>query len=401
MLEALVLGVFMTTIDSIGNNTTIIPTTNKKVNFRATANPYEPMDVDTFIKQQKKEQKKAKVNQGIYYAFLGTLAACSIGGLYYAAKTSGGMAKKTSELKEIWSDLKNAAKIDDLALPKNLQDFTSEFKNCVNNAELLKRRGGKPPKSLLLYGPPGTGKTTFAKAIAKEFPDSRFASLDVTNLGSEFQSVSERNLNNAVDMICKEAKANPNKKYFVFVDEIDSVMMVDNSMSAKHSNDMLNEFKKCFTEKLGKQDNIITIGATNLPIDVEKGIALGGKKLDRPMLDRFSEKVLVDLPTKEQIANTIKHYYNQGPDLVTDKLKNSSKELDIISEFLAKDGRETSFRKLEAILAQTPRNMPNNEQKVDIKDIVKTIANKQNELNFSNQDFMKLISDLKINPSEL
>ena len=44
----------MTTIDSIGNNITIIPTTNKKVNFRATANPYEPMDVDTFIKQQKK-----------------------------------------------------------------------------------------------------------------------------------------------------------------------------------------------------------------------------------------------------------------------------------------------------------------------------------------------------------
>ena len=58
MLEALVLGVFMTTIDSIGNNTTIIPTTNKKVNFRANANPYEPMDVDTFINQPNKEQKR-------------------------------------------------------------------------------------------------------------------------------------------------------------------------------------------------------------------------------------------------------------------------------------------------------------------------------------------------------
>ena len=401
MLEALVLGVRMTTIDSIGNNTTIIPTTNKKVNFRAAANPYEPMDVDTFIKQQKKEQKKAKVNQGIYYAFLSTLAASAIYGIYSMRKQNKSLEKPVNELKEIWSDLTKSSKIDDLALPKNLQDFTSEFKNCVNNPELLKRRGGKPPKSLLLYGPPGTGKTTFAKAIAKEFPDSRFASLDVTSLGSEYQSVSERNLNKAVDMICKEAKENPTKKYFVFVDEIDSVMMIDNSMNAKHSNDMLNEFKKCFTEKLGKQDNIITIGATNLPIDVEKGIALGGKKLDRPMLDRFSEKVLVDLPTKEQIANTIKHYYNQGPDLVTDKLKNSSKELDIISEFLAKDGRETSFRKLEAILEKAPRKMPNNEQKVDVIDIVKTIAKKQNELHFSNQEFMKLISDLKINPSEL
>ena len=45
--------------------------------------------------------------------------------------------------------------------------------------------------------------------------------------------------------------------------------------------------------------------------------------------------------------------------------------------------------------------MPNNEQKVDVIDIVRTIANKQNELNFDNKEFMKLISDLKINPSEL
>ena len=68
---------------------------------------------------------------------------------------------------------------------------------------------------------------------------------------------------------------------------------------------------------------------------------------------------------------------------------------------MAKDGRETTFRKLEAILENVPRKMPNNEQKVDVIDIVKTIAKKQNELHFSNQEFMKLISDLKINPSEL
>ena len=302
----------MTTIDSIGNNITIIPTTNKKVNFRATANPYEPMDVDTFIKQQKKEQKKAKVNQGIYYAFLGTLGASAIASIYYMRKQNKSLEKPVNELKEIWSDLTKSSKLDDMALPDSLKKFTSKFKNSVENPDVLKARGGRPTKSLLLYGPPGTGKTTFAKALAKEFPDSKFASLDVTSLGSEYQSVSERNLNKAVDMICQEADKDPAKKFFVFLDEIDSVMMVDNGMGAKHSNDMLNEFKKCFTEKLGKRKNIITIGATNLPIDVEKGIALGGKKLDRPMLDRFSEKVLVDLPTKEQIANSVKYHYKDA-----------------------------------------------------------------------------------------
>lgn len=390
----------MTTIDSIGNNTTIIPTTNKKVNFRAAANPYEPMDVDTFIKQQKKEQKKAKVNQGIYYAFLGTLGASAIASIYYMRKQNKSLEKPVNELKEIWSDLTKSSKLDDMALPDSLKKFTSKFKNSVENPDILKARGGRPTKSLLLYGPPGTGKTTFAKALAKEFPDSKFASLDVTSLGSEYQSVSERNLNKAVDMICQEADKDPAKKFFVFIDEIDSVMMVDNGMGAKHSNDMLNEFKKCFTEKLGKRKNIITIGATNLPIDVEKGIALGGKKLDRPMLDRFSEKVLVDLPTKEQIANSVKYHYKDS-ELVSDKLKNGSNELNIISEFLAKKEHNTSFRTLDSIYDATAASIKGQDKKVDVIDIVRTIANKQNELNFDNKEFMKLISDLKINPSEL
>lgn len=400
MLEALVLGVRMTTIDSIGNNTTIIPTTNKKVNFRAAANIHEPMDVDTFVKQQKKEQKKAKVNQGIYYAFLGTLGASAIASIYYMRKQNKSLEKPVNELKEIWSDLTKSSKLDDMALPDSLKKFTSKFKNSVENPDVLKARGGRPTKSLLLYGPPGTGKTTFAKALAKEFPDSKFASLDVTSLGSEFQSVSERNLNKAVDMICQEADNDPAKKFFVFIDEIDSVMMVDNGMGAKHSNDMLNEFKKCFTEKLGKRKNIITIGATNLPIDVEKGIALGGKKLDRPMLDRFSEKVLVDLPTKEQITNAIKYHYKDS-ELVSDKLRNGSVELDKISEFLSKKECNTSFRTLDSIYDATAASIKGQDKKVDVIDIVRTIANKQNELNFDNKDFMKLISDLKINPSEL
>lgn len=400
MLEVLVLGVRMTTIDSIGSNTTIIPTTNKKVNFRATANPYEPMDVDTFIKQQKKEQKKAKVNQGIYYAFLGTLGASAIASIYYMRKQNKSLEKPVNELKEIWSDLTKSSKLDDMALPDSLKKFTSKFKNSVENPDVLRARGGRPTKSLLLYGPPGTGKTTFAKALAKEFPDSRFASLDVTSLGSEYQSVSERNLNKAVDMICQEADKNPSNRFFVFIDEIDSVMMVDNSLNAKHSNNMLNEFKKCFTEKLGKRKNIITIGATNLPIDVEKGIALGGKKLDRPMLDRFSEKVLVDLPTKEQITNAIKYHYKDS-ELVSDKLRNGSVELDKISEFLSKKECNTSFRTLSSIYDATASSIKGQDKKVDVIDIVRTIANKQNELNFDTKDFMKLISDLKINPSEL
>ena len=394
MLEVLVLGVRMSEINPVGNISTIIPS-KRNINFKAAGIIPADNDYDVFIKKQQKEQKNAKRKQNIMTGLQAGALLAIIASVFVMLRNGSGMGKKTSELKEIWSDLGKSSKLDDLALPDSLKKFTASFKNSVDNPEVLKNRGGKPTKSVLMYGPPGTGKTTFAKALAKEFPDSKFASLDVTSLGSEYQSVSERNLNKAVDMICKEADNNPSKKFFVFIDEIDSVMMVDNSLSAKHSNDMLNEFKKCFTEKLGKRDNIITIGATNLPIEVEKGIALGGKKLDRPMLDRFSEKVLVDLPTKEQIINSVKFHYKDSS-LVSDKLKTDSAELKAIAEFLSKKEHNTSFRTLDAIYDATAASIKGQDRKVDVIDIVNTIRNKQHEMNFTDAEFAKLLSDLKV-----
>ena len=393
MLEVLVLGVRMSEINPVGN-ISIIPS-KRNINFKAAGIIPADNDYDVFIKKQQKEQKNAKRKQNIMTGLQAGALLAIIASVFVMLRNGSGMGKKTSELKEIWSDLGKSSKLDDLALPDSLKKFTASFKNSVDNPEVLKNRGGKPTKSVLMYGPPGTGKTTFAKALAKEFPDSKFASLDVTSLGSEYQSVSVRNLNKAVDMICKEADNNPSKKFFVFIDEIDSVMMVDNSLSAKHSNDMLNEFKKCFTEKLGKRDNIITIGATNLPIDVEKGIALGGKKLDRPMLDRFSEKVLVDLPTKEQIINSVKFHYKDSS-LVSDKLKTDSAELKAIAEFLSKKEHNTSFRTLDAIYDATAASIKGQDRKVDVIDIVNTIRNKQHEMNFTDAEFAKLLSDLKV-----
>ena len=393
MLEVLVLGVRMSEINPVGN-ISIIPS-KRNINFKAAGIIPADNDYDVFIKKQQKEQKNAKRKQNIMTGLQAGALLAIIASVFVMLRNGSGMGKKTSELKDICSDLGKSSKLDDLALPDSLKKFTASFKNSVENPTILKNRGGKPTKSVLMYGPPGTGKTTFAKALAKEFPDSKFASLDVTSLGSEYQSVSERNLNKAVDMICKEADNNPSKKFFVFIDEIDSVMMVDNSLSAKHSNDMLNEFKKCFTEKLGKRDNIITIGATNLPIDVEKGIALGGKKLDRPMLDRFSEKVLVDLPTKEQIINSVKFHYKDSS-LVSDKLKTDSAELKAIAEFLSKKEHNTSFRTLDAIYDATAASIKGQDRKVDVIDIVNTIRNKQHEMNFTDAEFAKLLSDLKV-----
>lgn len=298
------------------------------------------------------------------------------------------------KLKELWCDLTGATGIEDMALPKSLKTLTEKIKTGINNQAPVLERGGKPTKSILLYGPPGTGKTTFAKALAKMFPNSEFASLDITSLGSEYRSVSERNINAAVDAIIKRAKDNPDKKIFVFIDEIDSVMMVDSGSGAKYSNDILNEFKKCFTEKLGQLDNIITIGATNLEIDVEKAVAKGGKKLDKAMIDRFEQKVLVDLPTSKQIKQAITAHYKKCK-LVSDELKKAdSEKLDKLCDFLAKKEHNVSFRTLNSIYSDAATMFKDDTSKVTIDSLIEIIKKRASEFNINEEELANFLSSV-------
>ena len=120
----------MTEIRSVVNYPVV--TTKPSVNFKAvSAMPNHQQEVDTFIKQQEKEQKAAKRKQNLMYGLQAGAMLAIIASIYFMAKSSQGMGKKTSELKEIWSDLGNSAKVEDLALPKGLTDFLSKFKKSL------------------------------------------------------------------------------------------------------------------------------------------------------------------------------------------------------------------------------------------------------------------------------
>ena len=306
---------------------------------------------------------------------------------------TGGL--KPGQAASLWEDITSAMKLNDMSLGENLKDLLNKVIKNLKEPQGITERGGKAIKTILLYGPPGTGKTTFAKAIAKEFPNSRFATLDVTNLGSKFVGETEKNIQAAVNQICEQAQKNPDTKFFVFIDEIDSVMMVDDGNLKKHSNDVLNEFKRCFTERLGKHDNIVTIGATNLPINPETGMTKSGKILDKPMLDRFQEKIFVGLPTKGQIKDSFIANYSDKS-LVCDELKSKSrKELEIICEFLSDEKHEVSFRTLQTLFNNIAAS-GNPKEKVTILDVFNTLKSKKIELKISDIELQKLAQDLNI-----
>lgn len=414
---------------------------------------YQPMDRDTFMlmEAQKKADSKDKWMKAGVIAGVGCAVAFGIQALislathkinkqvaekqmkkleeqaaFYARQ---GTEKAEQTIKNIYEDISKATKIEDMALSDDLKELAEQIKYTVENGETIIERGGETVSSILFYGPPGTGKTTIAKAISNMFPKAKFAILDVTKMKDKYVGETEKNINAIIDKICADADAMMEKYYnelgniigknivergnekeianaiakarkegkqipemeriFVFADEIDSVMMVDTGSGAKLSNDMLNEFKKGFTEKLGKRKNIITLGATNLEIDAKKAATMDGKTLDRPMLDRFDLHIRVGNPTAKQLKQTLTKRYAEKS-LVDDELKNiNSAQLDELCNFL--EAHDISFRKLNAILKKAggaikkdkAHNIDPN-AKITIEDLLNAIKNMKESLNVKN-----------------
>lgn len=361
--------------------------------FRAAKTKQSEKEVDSFIKQQEEARKKARnqqrLNTGIQLGVLGALLL-SVG---FMAKQMGMFKRFKLEFKDLSKELT----LNEMSMPKSQKEAAKRITNFVEHHDKIVKMGGPEGTSILFYGPPGTGKNTFAYAITKKFPNAKFVEMDISKMNSKWHGESEQNVLGTMEAVIKEAKKNPDKKYFVFIDEIDSVMMQDVGSNAKLSQDILNAFKKGFND-LTNKENIIVMGATNLKIDPELA-RLEGKVLDSAMLDRFAEKVLVDLPTKDQIKLAITNYYKSSkrPD-VENALKDINNEkLDKIAEFLADRKHGTSFRKLiNGILRPGATNKEYSADAImTMDDLIHSIINNKNNLNITDSELQKFLDSLK------
>lgn len=299
-----------------------------------------------------------------------------------------------------FEDLSNEKTIDQMALPKKLKDCLNEVKITISHFWEVIRRGGRGIKGILLYGPPGTGKSTFSKALAKMFPDSLFANLETDQMQSCYNGMSEKIIRRMVDQICEKAdkmyaeyleklskvigsevvnskdkvkiaqaveKATQEGKkipemprIFVFLDEIDTIMMKDTGINGKNSNDLLNVYKKALEDGFAKRDNIVVIGATNFEID-PKLAKLNGKELDSAMLSRFEKKIEVGTPTKDQQAVALEDTYKiLGNRAVPELQDQNTPYVKVISKFL--EDHNAAFRETKAVVNSAAMNLSPNAQ---------------------------------------
>ena len=159
----------------------------------------------------------------------------------------------------------------------------------------------KPWKGILLYGPPGTGKSYLAKAVATE-ADGCFFAVSASDLISKWQGDSEKLVRNLFEL------ARDKKSAIIFIDEIDSMCgSRDQGTGNDSTRRVLTEFLVQM-QGVGKaNDNVLVLGATNTPWDI-----------DSAMRRRFEKPIYIPLPDKIARARMFKIHLGSTPHTLQD-----------------------------------------------------------------------------------
>ncbi|MFN3527878.1 MAG: AAA family ATPase, partial [Candidatus Altarchaeaceae archaeon] len=151
----------------------------------------------------------------------------------------------------------------------------------LKHPELFERVGIDPPKGVLLYGPPGTGKTLLAKAVANE-TNAYFVSINGPEIIDKYYGESEKKLRNIF------AEAEKNAPAIIFIDEIDSIAPKRESISGEVEKRVVAQLLTLM-DGLKERKNIIVIGATNRPDDIDPALRRPG---------RFDREIEIGVPDK-------------------------------------------------------------------------------------------------------
>jgi transitional endoplasmic reticulum ATPase len=147
--------------------------------------------------------------------------------------------------------------------------------------EVFERLGIGAPTGVLLYGPPGCGKTLIARAIAQE-TEANFFSISGPEIIHKFYGESEAHLRK---IFTDAAQKTPS---IVFLDEIDAI--------APRREQVVGEVEKrvvaqllALMDGLTKRQNVIVIGATNIPNALDPALRRPG---------RFDREISIPIPDR-------------------------------------------------------------------------------------------------------
>lgn len=181
---------------------------------------------------------------------------------------------KTAKIPNI--SFKDVAGLDDVK-----KAITIRMINPIKYPDKYKLYNKKSGGGVLLYGPPGTGKTMIAKAIANEV-GAKFYAVKGSDIVSKWVGDSEKNISSLF------AEANKQDRAIIFIDEMDTLLAQRGKDT--HNDKRVNEFLQHIDGFSGRNQNLLLLGATNRPWDIDSAAMRSG---------RFSQKIYLPLPDED------------------------------------------------------------------------------------------------------
>lgn len=283
---------------------------------------------------------KRKFNDARNY-YIKALELCSA--LYKGASNDKDKENLTSLIRKITDKVKKCqTTFDDVV---GLEDFKEFFNESVlrvaRNQELAEEYNVSASCCILLHGKPGTGKTFAIKAAANEFPEAKLIETKASALIDSLVGQTAKNVAKLFDDAIAEVKSNPNLYILIMFDEVDGIARSRNS-DDKGSKEAMNTLLTYLSAIASENYNIIIIGATNTP-----------DQIDKAFLSRFGDNVFyIPLPTEECRIKLLKNNISKLDDnidwsLIGQKTEGlSGRDL----KFIANKVNEVAFAKTDKMI---------------------------------------------------
>ena len=299
-----------------------------------------PMD-DVFMMQAMEQQKAAKKEKskenwnkagviaqaGIAVGFLAT-AAVSLAGhrlqkkIFKSGGAGQGAKDITKNLEMTWKDItkdKKFPKLEDDCVNPKVRNFINSIKNATKLSDAAKKAAGVKGEEqcILMYGPAGTGKTFSAKMLAKEL-GAEYTEVQFADVSSPFIGQTSVEIQNAFKQIKKQAEKNPDKKFVVGFNEIDSLLVPREKCGANNLH--LAENRTAFLnglDDIADLSNIKIVGTTN--VHPESG------NLDKASLSRFKNMIEIELPTEKELKAALEFHFKDAENVVKHKFFENNK----------------------------------------------------------------------------
>jgi len=187
--------------------------------------------------------------------------------------------------------------LDDLVLTPDQEGEIDKIVTAIEHRDYLARIGLREIGKLLFVGPPGTGKTSTARGLAHEL-DLPFVEVKLSMITSQYLGETAKNVEKVFEVAKRLSPC------ILFIDEFDFVAKTRSSDEHAAIKRAVNTLLKSIDEISLVRDDVLLIGATNHPDDLD---AAAWRRFDEivnfPKPDSGMRADIFEIITREMVID--------------------------------------------------------------------------------------------------